>query len=57
MFISPQYLGAAFFIWHLWRKGRIPGGVRLRWVVSFFCSHTLQRMCVRLPLWQEWGQQ
>ena len=29
-----QYLGAAFFIWHLWRKGRSPGGVRLRWVVS-----------------------
>jgi hypothetical protein len=29
-----QYLGAAFFLWHLWRKGRSPGGVRLRWVVS-----------------------
>jgi Na+-driven multidrug efflux pump len=27
-----QYLGAAFFLWHLWRKGRSPGGVRLRWV-------------------------
>ncbi|KAI7838915.1 hypothetical protein COHA_007321 [Chlorella ohadii] len=31
-----QYLGAAFFIWHLWRKGRSPGGVRLRWVMREF---------------------
>ncbi|KAL4421323.1 hypothetical protein ABPG75_010614 [Micractinium tetrahymenae] len=28
---AAQYLGAAYFLWHLWHKGRRPGGLRLRW--------------------------
>lgn len=29
-----QYLGAAYFLWHLWHKGQRGEGIRLRWTVG-----------------------